>query len=128
MGFWAGGTGRMDTEVAWRGGDRQEQSRWKRGYIQAVGSYPPLLIYLFPDGFWEGLTTGAVRKGWEGGNEGGREGRRAPGYRSGELAGSGRREGRRLSWAQPALRVEDPPRLEPPCSVRPGSPGFRGER
>lgn len=84
--------------------------------------------YLFSDGFWEGLTTGAVRKGWEGGNEGGREGRRAPGYRSGELAGSGRREGRRLSWAQPALRVEDPPRLEPPCSVRPGSPGFRGER
>lgn len=25
-----------------------------------------LLIYLFSDGLWEGLSAGAERKGWEG--------------------------------------------------------------
>lgn len=114
-----------ETEAAWGGGDRQKPGRRARGSLWALGSHPPLLIYLFSDGSWEGLAAGAVRKGWAGGGRG-REGRRACRRR---LRRAGReRAGRKLSWAPPALRAGDPPRLESPCSVRPGTPGFRGAR
>lgn len=85
-----------------------------------------LLLYLFIfRRFLGGVATGAGRKGWEGG-ETGREGRglcvkrlkRAGGDRAGRqaqgCAGPASAEGRR-----------PPPRLESPCSVRPGSPGLR---
>lgn len=82
------------------------QGRWERSYNPAVGSHPPLLIYLFSDGSWEGLAAGAVRKGWEGGG-GGREGRRDR-RRQLRRAGLQRPEGPRLCWAPPAPRVGAP--------------------
>lgn len=70
-----------------------------------VPSVPYLFIY-FSDGSWEGLATGAGRKGWEGGGRG-REGRRAP-IAIAQESWPERRAGARLRCAPLVLRVGDP--------------------
>lgn len=52
----------------------EDRNRREKDSIQSGGSgMTYLLIYLFSDGLWEGLTTEAGRKMWEGSMKKGRE-------------------------------------------------------